>query len=402
MHAIAIISLAESEGQVFGRISEPGADAIAGILSVPVHGTNSHQRQGIAAVNTEMISTMVEGFGDKMDWTNKMIVLGKLTADEQRTLKTATGNQIDIVQAWLLNLLTGVMMENIITMAPPIYSRIFQEISNGMWGYLQALRIVVIPMPEIITVMSNGLILYSFCILPFAVENSVQSKILTPLLTFLISWCYLLIHIITNMLEVPYGDDYIDLPLLEMQYNFNSKLMAGNPLDTEAQRRHSFDGDSEGGNMIIRSMRVLDTLPSSQRVPTLLNGSSEGAGDRVRSDTDLVETSEEETETEEDDSDKVPTVPTLPDFISSILAEHESESKIKDFVRKCEDQKITFESLTQSHEQKCLFDLLDQLGLTLGLRVLLMKGVANLKTRQKEFGKPNGVGAFMGFPKDGP
>ena len=133
--------------------------------------------------------------------------------------------------------------------------------------------------------------------------------------------------------------------------------------------------------------------------PPLLGSTGAISTAQVRSDTDLVESSEEETETEEDDLN---TVPTLPDFISSILAEHESESKIKDFVRKCEDQKITFESLTQSYEQKCLFDLLDQLGLTLGLRVLLMKGVANLKTQQKEFGKPNGVGAFMGFPKDGP
>ena len=79
--------------------------------------------------------------------------------------------------------------------------------------------------------MTNGLLICSFVIMPFTVEQTVKSRVLTPLVTFVAAYCYMLIHCISNLLERPYGDDFIDLPMHEMQICFNKKLEAAVPLD---------------------------------------------------------------------------------------------------------------------------------------------------------------------------
>ena len=46
--------------------------------------------------------------------------------------------------------------------APPIYSRLYQEIANGMWGYFQALRVTQVPLPMCVTQMATILVFVSF------------------------------------------------------------------------------------------------------------------------------------------------------------------------------------------------------------------------------------------------
>merc|ERR1711924_153160 len=84
--------------------------------------------------------------------------------------------------------------------------------------------------------MGNAGLIIMLCMLPFVMENTVQSKVLTPLLTFIISYSFMLIHAITNLLENPFGDDHIDLPLLEVHSLYNEKLLAGEPVNNDMFR----------------------------------------------------------------------------------------------------------------------------------------------------------------------
>ena len=133
---------------------------------------------------------------------------------------------------WVLGLLSLTHLNGLMSkVPPPIYSRMYQEVSSGMLGYLQAERVISVPLPIVIVQISNAGVFILLCILPFVMENTVQSKILTPLLTFIISYSFLLIHVITNLLENPFGDDFVDLPLLEVHMLFNEKLLAGEPIE---------------------------------------------------------------------------------------------------------------------------------------------------------------------------
>ena len=45
--------------------------------------------------------------------------------------------QVDLVYGWVLNLVTMCQKTGVVLTAPPIYSRIYQELSNGMLGFTQ-------------------------------------------------------------------------------------------------------------------------------------------------------------------------------------------------------------------------------------------------------------------------
>jgi predicted membrane chloride channel (bestrophin family) len=163
------------------------------------------------------------------DWTKKLSILGELTEEEKKGLHN-TASTIDAVNIWILGLFTSAL-NTVLSVPPPVYTRVYQELSNGMQGYQEALRVSQIPLPPVITHMTNGLLICSFIIMPFTVEQTVKSRVLTPLVTFVAAYCYMLIHCISNLLERPYGDDFIDLPMHEMQVSFNRKLEASLPLD---------------------------------------------------------------------------------------------------------------------------------------------------------------------------
>ena len=62
-------------------------------------------------------------------------------------------------------------------------------------------------------------------IIPFIIEQFSQSYVLTPVLTFFVTFGFLMIHCVAIQLEAPFGEDASDLPLLEMHTSFNSSML---------------------------------------------------------------------------------------------------------------------------------------------------------------------------------
>ena len=61
-----------------------------------------------------------------------------------------------MVFTWIVRLLSMLVQEGVLIMPPPIVSRIFQELSNGMLGFKQAYKIAVLPFPPPLTWMCTG------------------------------------------------------------------------------------------------------------------------------------------------------------------------------------------------------------------------------------------------------
>ena len=145
MHAIALISLKESESHPYGRISDEGAEAIQKLRPLEeaqMLSQMTSRKKGKRVTQLEVLNDEIEleGFGQKHGWESRMAVIGKLTESELDSL-SASRYPIDVVQGWLFCLLSTVIENGMVGSAPPIYSRLYQEIANGMWGYFQALRI---------------------------------------------------------------------------------------------------------------------------------------------------------------------------------------------------------------------------------------------------------------------
>ena len=224
LHAIALINLRECVGEAYGGLSQKGVDDVLNLKSFPISRVLEVHGPEVKLGNYED-----HGVGHHETWTRKLSILGELTEEEKMCLQS-TSSMVDAVNIWILGLFTSAL-NTVMSVPPPVYTRVYQEVSNGMQGFQDALRVSQIPLPPVVTHLSNGLLICSFVLMPFIVEQTVKSRVLTPLITFVAAYCYLLIHCIANLLERPYGDDFIDLPMHEMQTCFNRKLEAAVPLD---------------------------------------------------------------------------------------------------------------------------------------------------------------------------
>lgn len=77
------------------------------------------------------------GTTTKKNWVFTLSVLGELTDAENMQLN-GCHDQNHLVMAWLVRIITSLISSGLVTVPPPIYSRIYQELSNGQLGYLQA------------------------------------------------------------------------------------------------------------------------------------------------------------------------------------------------------------------------------------------------------------------------
>ena len=77
----------------------------------------------------------------------------------------------------------------------------------------------------ILTQLSYLLLLMIIWFVPFLVEKFTESLVFTFLLTFGSVFGLLMIHVIAVELEMPYGEEFMDLPLLEIHTAFNRSLL---------------------------------------------------------------------------------------------------------------------------------------------------------------------------------
>merc|ERR1719253_515336 len=157
-------------------------------------------------------------------WPYNLAVLGDITNEEAAALASCQ-RQTHLVFMWLQRLVSTMCCDGIVTIPPPIYSRVYQEMSNGMLGFMQAYKISVLPFPIPLTNMTEILLGVIVTFIPFLIEKFTKALIFTPVFTFFSVFGMFVMHAVTMQLEMPFGDDYIDLPIREMHNAFNTSLL---------------------------------------------------------------------------------------------------------------------------------------------------------------------------------
>jgi predicted membrane chloride channel (bestrophin family) len=234
LHAVCLTSLANTQGQLYGKLNETSQFSFEAWDYLEYPGT----RRGPGGTNElyEYAGSMQDwndalehnedevNFRSRHGWYRRLTVLGKISRAERKELRKSR-RQVDLVYGWVLNLVTMCQKTGVVLTAPPIYSRIYQELSNGMLGFTQASRVACVPFPDLLCKTSYFSMIGMLTIIPFIIEQFSQSYVLTPLLTFFVTFGFLMIHCVAIQLEAPFGEDASDLPLLEMHTSFNTALL---------------------------------------------------------------------------------------------------------------------------------------------------------------------------------
>ena len=110
---------------------------------------------------------------------------------------------------------------------PPIVSRIFQEISNGILAYNNATKIKEIPVP-FGYVQFNALLLLFFTVLsPVAIACfTPNSVILSAILSLVVVGSFSALWLVANEMEDPFGGQANDMPMLAYHEEYDQCLAA--------------------------------------------------------------------------------------------------------------------------------------------------------------------------------
>jgi len=223
LHAVACINLYYGEGQSYGIMSAEGAQVYQHFVQVSFEDPSGRVLPLADIKDPRQIFPDGATMSRKW-WPYNLAVLGEIVKEEAEALATCQ-RQTHLVFMWLQRLVSTMCCDGIVTIPPPIYSRVYQEMSNGMLGFMQAYKISVLPFPLPLTNMTEILLVVNVIFIPFLIEKFTKALIFTPVFTFFSVFGMFVMHSVTMQLEMPFGDDFIDLPLREMHNAFNSSLL---------------------------------------------------------------------------------------------------------------------------------------------------------------------------------
>ncbi|KAF4670957.1 Zinc finger, RAN-binding domain containing 2 [Perkinsus chesapeaki] len=144
--------------------------------------------------------------------SSRLTVVGECSEEEVRFLDMCSNKSL-VVARWISESVSRSCLEGIITVPPPVLSRCYQEISNGMLGFNQALKVTLVPFPFPFAQLLALLLLVFAIICPTMIVKMTVGKILSPVLSFFAVLGYWGLNQIAVELENPFGDDKNDLPL---------------------------------------------------------------------------------------------------------------------------------------------------------------------------------------------
>merc|ERR1712118_507726 len=127
------------------------------------------------------------------------------------------GDPVQVISHWVCQMIARMRMDGWIDAHPAIVSRIFQELSNGTLGYSQAVKVSLIPFPFPYAQMLAVLLIGFMFLFPMMVcYLNPKDKIFSPLLSFVGVLGLWSLNELAVELEMPFGDDENDLPLVEL------------------------------------------------------------------------------------------------------------------------------------------------------------------------------------------
>lgn len=226
LNALAVTSLAQSTGELYGRVTKKGRENIFHIQTIPFAMRDDDS--GLVDFHKTLMNMkeldVKNHYASKEGWIKRVIVIGDISEHEMHALHLSS-RQAHLVYIWATELMTFLIGYKIVDIAPPLYTRCYQELSSGMLGFVHSIKSAALPFPVILTQLSYILLLMIMTFVPFLIEKFTESIVFTALLTFGSVFGMLMIHVIAVQLEMPYGEEFMDLPLLEMHTAFNRSLL---------------------------------------------------------------------------------------------------------------------------------------------------------------------------------
>jgi len=138
----------------------------------------------------------------------------------------ATYDQCELVLQWIQRCIVEAAECELIKIAPPILSRVYNQLGAGIVKLTSARQIKAFPIPFLLAQMITTLMIIHWISSSVAYALSLQSVLAVMLVCFLGQMCFWGVHYIAVEMEGPYGGEANDLCLEDMQSDMNRSLLA--------------------------------------------------------------------------------------------------------------------------------------------------------------------------------
>lgn len=190
--------------------------------------------QNRSRANLGSVSTTAGQFqglgGDKRNSMDKLTKLDQLTSEfteEERLLMINSPDPVFATAQRIQRAIITRFHAGGMHAPPPIISRIFQEISNGLLAYNNATKIKEIPVPfAYVQLTAAFLNVFALLLVPVAIAVFTDELWISLVATAMTVASYYALFIVANDLEDPYGTDANDMPTYEYHEEFCAMLCA--------------------------------------------------------------------------------------------------------------------------------------------------------------------------------
>lgn len=135
-------------------------------------------------------------------------------------------DRCDVLVQWMQRLIVTAHRTNVVDVAPPILTRSFQELSRGVVNLNNVRRIKDIPFPYPYHQAIILLLFVHWFTTPFLACLYINSAVLSSLFVFVGQAGMWTLIYIANQLDQPFGEDSNDLPMADLQQDFNRSLIS--------------------------------------------------------------------------------------------------------------------------------------------------------------------------------
>mmetsp|Transcript_26196 Transcript_26196/g.49431 ORF Transcript_26196/g.49431 Transcript_26196/m.49431 type:complete len:636 (-) Transcript_26196:463-2370(-) len=139
-------------------------------------------------------------------------------------IKSSTA-KVELIFQWIQQLVVENIETSVLSIPPPILSRSFQEIANGMVAFHDAMKISYIPFPFPYAQTCDFLLLLHWFIVPFVVCQWVTEPVWAAVFSFIQVFILWALNFIAVELENPFGLDANDIDGWHMQEEMNEHLL---------------------------------------------------------------------------------------------------------------------------------------------------------------------------------
>jgi len=155
-------------------------------------------------------------------------VIGNVSDAEIELLQAVRGPQakVSLCSMWLQEFLSREYLNGSTgNVAPPIISRVYQFISEGMSGYNQARKVAYIPFPFPHAQITTLFVLVIVGFIPVLMLTFLADPVFGFILNLITVMCFTGLHEVARELENPFQNVPNDIPLNNFQAQFNEALM---------------------------------------------------------------------------------------------------------------------------------------------------------------------------------